>query len=86
MKCTFKSIKPDGDVAHACDLVATSKIKHALIDACNAYWAATDTTYRWTVDPGGVCDTHAKTIMGLNEILEDGDFDRISGKPRERVR
>lgn len=86
MRCTFKSIKPKGEIAHTCDDLATSKVDPELVDVCNIYWADTATTYRWVVDSDGVCDKHAQTIRELNEILKDGDFDRIVEKPKEKVK
>lgn len=85
MKCTFKSIKPDGEVAHGCDLAATTTVDQALVDACNAYWASTGSIYQWTVGPDGVCDMHATNIQELKDILEEGDFDRIADRPVERI-
>lgn len=81
MECTFKSIKPDGTVAYSCDLVATMAVDPALVDACNAYWASTSATLQWKVDPAHVCAMHATNFSELNEILKEGDFDRIAGTP-----
>lgn len=82
MKCTFKSIKPDGRVAHGCDGVAITMIDPEIIDACNIYWASTTTKYQWTIGPAGVCIMHATNIQKLSEILEEGSFDKICVRSR----